>query len=512
MRLAPLPLLACLALASGCTLPVSAQEPSPSRWAFVVMHGADTVAVERVLRTSGGTRGDLVVNRALRVSYVLDVNADQAVSEMVMQVGGPDGPMAPDTLRLRADSSAAVASSAQWAEVPYPFTHVPGLLDHVLLRARALGGATVSVPVFRQGQRTAFRVRFVRPDSATVDAGGHPIRVALDADGSLLRAVFPDHGVEVLRTEALPAAAYPPAPLYDAPPGAPYAAEEVRFPNSEGDTLAGTLTLPFGYPGPRPAFVTITGTSQVSRNGGGLPGVPFRTLADALSRRGLAVLRVDDRGVGRSGGDASRATLSDEADDVRSALAYLRSRADIDGSRLALLGWSEGGWIAPMIAAEDSLIAGVVLMGAPGGTGLEVGLYQNRYAVEHDPTVPEALRDSVVAAGLIEARSSPKQRSNLDMPDPLPTARRVRAPVLILHGAADRNVPPQHAGRLAKAFQEGGNLDVTVRVFPGLNHVWLPDPDGRSSGWALLPSFSIPRDVLDVVADWSASHLADPGE
>jgi dipeptidyl aminopeptidase/acylaminoacyl peptidase len=91
--------------------------------------------------------------------------------------------------------------------------------------------------------------------------------------------------------------------------------------------------------------------------------------------------------------------------------------------------------------------------------------------------------------------------------DPLPTARRVRQPVLILQGATDRQVTADQAPELAAALRAGGNRDVTVRVFPGLNHLMVPDPSGMPSGYATLPSGSVDARVLGTLADWLAQKL-----
>ena len=135
---------------------------------------------------------------------------------------------------------------------------------------------------------------------------------------------------------------------YSAPPGAPYEAIAVTVPSPAGHTLAGTLTLPKGASRAHPvaAIVTITGSGPEDRDEA-LPGVdgyrPFRQFADSLGRRGIAVLRMDDRGYGESTGKHKGATSADFADDIRAGLAYLRTRPEIDAKRLGLLGHSEGG-------------------------------------------------------------------------------------------------------------------------------------------------------------------------
>lgn len=154
----------------------------------------------------------------------------------------------------------------------------------------------------------------------------------------------------------------------------------------EGFRLAGTLTIPSDVPPPFPAVVLITGSSPQDRDMVGSRQKPvkyyrpFRQIADALSRRGVAVLRMDDRGVGCSeGGDIKDATIPERADDIRAGLDYLRKRGEIDEHRLGLLGISEGGNIGPMIAATDSSIRALVIMAGSATSGREIQEWQVRY-------------------------------------------------------------------------------------------------------------------------------------
>src|SRR3712207_3287529 len=138
--------------------------------------------------------------------------------------------------------------------------------------------------------------------------------------------------------------------------------------------------------------------------------------------------------------------------------------------------------IAPMIAAADTALAGIVLLAGPAGTGREVLRYQLRYGIEQSAAIRPERRDSAFQAQLAEAealrREQPWLRFFWDY-DPLATARRVgRVPVLVLHGTTDRNVPPGDAQKLADAFRAAGNRDVTLRMFENVNHVFVRDPDG----------------------------------
>jgi uncharacterized protein len=294
-------------------------------------------------------------------------------------------------------------------------------------------------------------------------------------------------------------------PPYGVPEGATYEAVEVRIAVPGGPTLAGTLTLP-RVSRRMPAAVLITGAAQLTRNQGTPPTIPFRDIADELSSLGIAVLRVDDRGVGESTGDASISTTQDEAYDIRGAIAWLRSHPAIDPSRIALVGWSEGGLIAPMIAATDHRIAAIALLNGPP-SGLEVAEFQIRYEVERNPAIPPEEKEKTIAS-MIESQKKHTRSASIIALDTREHAGRVRAPVLLLNGTTDRHVPPWSAAAYALAFRQGGNRDVTMRLFPNLSHVLVPDPEGRAGGWPFLPSSRLAPEVRKTLSEWLMTRLA----
>jgi hypothetical protein len=300
---------------------------------------------------------------------------------------------------------------------------------------------------------------------------------------------------------------------YRAPVGAPYTAEQVVIPTPRGYTLAGTLTRPTGR-AKTPVVVTISGSGPQERDSR-ISMVPnyalFRDIADSLGRRGMAVLRWDDRGVGASGGreSAQRGTSADVADDVRAIVAYLRSRADIDGTRIALVGHSEGGMVAPMVAVADPSVRAIALMAGPAYTGKRVSLQQNRELLAASSLTPRQ-RDSVLAT--IPAQLDSAGRTNPWLGfwfahDPLPVARTVRQPVLILQGDTDRQVSPEQADTLAIAVRAGGNRRVTVRHFPATNHLFLPDSNGAFTRYAALKDTRVRREVLGALAEWMVTVM-----
>ena len=152
----------------------------------------------------------------------------------------------------------------------------------------------------------------------------------------------------------------------------PYHEEDLIYKNeSAGIDLAATLTLPNG-PGPFPAVVLITGSGPQDRDESLLGHKPFLVLSDYLTRRGIAVLRADDRGAGKSGGIFATSTTADFATDAEAGLAYLKTRTEINSRKLGLIGHSEGGMIAPMVAARNPSVAFIVMMAGPGVPGDQI--------------------------------------------------------------------------------------------------------------------------------------------
>jgi pimeloyl-ACP methyl ester carboxylesterase len=351
----------------------------------------------------------------------------------------------------------------------------------------------------------------------------------------------------------LPApAATEPARPQDPRAPIPYRAEEVRFANTAaGIQLAGTLTLPAGA-GPHPAVVLISGSGPQNRDSETYDHRTFLVLADHLTRNEIAVLRSDDRGVGASGGVFDQATTEDFASDAAAALAYLRTRPEIRGDAVGLLGLSEGGLVAPLVATGPNPPAFLVLMGAPGLPGDEV-LYQqsslvaramglsesqinyNRQVQEQMFAVIEAEGDQAARLRRMEellrgqfASLSPEERAATGltregeddwirsqlrtmggpwfryflMHDPRPVLRQVRVPVLALGGTLDLQVPPDpNLSILESTLREAGNGDVTVVRFERLNHLFQPATTGVPAEYRDIPETMSPE-VMARVASW----------
>lgn len=338
----------------------------------------------------------------------------------------------------------------------------------------------------------------------------------------------------------------------------PYRVRAVSFRAPDGVRLAGTLELPRA-PGPHPAVVLVAGSGPHDRDGAVAGHRPFLVLADHLVRRGIAVLRFDERGVGESGGDFAAATTADLAADVDAALDWLLTQPEVDAARTGLLGHSEGGVIAPMVAAGRDDVAFLVLLGAPGVPLRSVALRQaaeisraegmgeawiaahvdglqrifdmlaDPRADDHEfeprarvileraharsPLPADATRRTIDA--LLAAYALPWTRFAFRY-DPGPVLRTLRMPVLALNGALDTQVcPATNLAAIGRALREGGNRDVHTHELPGLNHYFQAARTGAVSEYGVLDETFSPV-ALALVGEWitarsgvAAAHLHD---
>jgi uncharacterized protein len=331
-------------------------------------------------------------------------------------------------------------------------------------------------------------------------------------------------------------------------PPLPYDAEDVTYANPRAHiTLAGTLTRPHGT-GPFPVVLLITGSGPQDRDETVTTHKPFLVLSDHLTRQGLAVLRVDDRGVGKSTGDYAASTSGDFADDALAGVEYLKSRKDIDPMRIGLAGHSEGGIIAPIVASTSKDVAFIVLLagvgvpaedllvrqaslimkanGAPDAVIKENEAAQREmFAIvraEKDPAVAEpklrqvgdaltqklnALNPGAAGAGKaniegsVQMVNSPWFRYWITF-DAAATLRQVNVPVLALNGSLDLQVDPkQNLPAIQMALREGGNKDVTVEELPGLNHLFQTAKTGSPTEYATIEETMSPV-AMKKISDW----------
>lgn len=325
-------------------------------------------------------------------------------------------------------------------------------------------------------------------------------------------------------------------------PPFPYRSEEVGYDNPQqpGVHLAGTLTLPPG-PGPFPAVLLITGSGAQDRDETLFEHKPFLVLADFLTRRGIAVLRVDDRGVGGSTGATPQDTTADFATDVEAGVAWLKAHRAIDARRVGLLGHSEGATIAPLVASRDPAIAFVVLLAGAGVPGADVIVEQVR-AIARAAGAPDAAAEQSAATqrGLLDlvlknpdnataqaeinayfaARGLPAPAEStvaqLLSPwyrhfiahDPRPALRALKVPVLALLGRKDIQVTAaQNLPALRDALRDNGAA--TVEEMPGLNHLFQTATTGAVDEYTTIPETIAPA-VLHRIGEWILAHAGEP--
>lgn len=327
----------------------------------------------------------------------------------------------------------------------------------------------------------------------------------------------------------------------------PYKAEEVTFENKTHKlTLAGTLTMPLEGDN-FPAVVMITGSGGQNRNEELLGHKPFLVIADYLTRYGYAVLRYDDRGIAKSTGDYSLATTEDFATDAFFAVEYLKTRNEINHSKIGLIGHSEGGMIAPMAAVKSNDVAFIILMAGLGIPGDSILYLQGELIQRAEGTSEEEiiksmklqrevfqmikeLDDETLKSKLEEKFwkefplmsdeekkqfGDPKvylamQIKTLTSPwfkyfvkcDPVPTLEKVKCPVLAINGEKDLQVPPkENLSAIEDALKRGGNKNYEIKMLRGLNHLFQTSSTGAISEYGKIEETISPL-ALETMLNW----------
>jgi uncharacterized protein len=325
----------------------------------------------------------------------------------------------------------------------------------------------------------------------------------------------------------------------------PYLSEDITFTNqSAGVVLAGTFTKP-SKPGKYPVVILISGSGPQDRNEELLGHKPFLVLSDYLTRKGIAVLRYDDRGTGQSGGDFNAATTYDLADDAAAAVEWLKNRQEVDPSRIGLIGHSEGGIIAPMVANRMKDVAFIVLLAGTGIPGDRLLLMQGeliaraggateeqiqadkatnaalfeiirttRNPVELAEKVTLFLKKLIIkrpellsSTGLTEEQFIAMQLTSITSPwmqtflklDPSKELEQVTCPVLALNGSLDLQVPPkENLTAIRQALNKGGNHRVTIKEYPKLNHLFQEAKTGHPSEYGEIKQTFSPKVMKDI--------------
>ncbi|MBN2863958.1 MAG: alpha/beta hydrolase [Bacteroidales bacterium] len=330
-------------------------------------------------------------------------------------------------------------------------------------------------------------------------------------------------------------------------PPFPYSAEDVTFKNQKHNIiLAGTLTIPEGN-GPFPAVVLITGSGAQNRDEEIMGHKPFHVIADHLSRNDIAVLRYDDRGVGRSQGNYSTATSADLATDAEAALKYLRSIPKVNPELTGLAGHSEGGFIAPMIAASDHETAFIISLAGTGVTGEKILMKQNYdigkasgisekqlslslsankklfSIIKKEPDNEKAIEEMRITYRKIlekekispeDEEAAMKELENsfgtltshwfryFLVRDPAVFWKRVKCPVLAINGTMDLQVNADiNLKAISKALRSGGNTKVTIIKPEGLNHLFQHSSTGSPQEYGEI-EVTISPEILKTMSEW----------
>ncbi len=322
-------------------------------------------------------------------------------------------------------------------------------------------------------------------------------------------------------------------------PPFPYRVEEVTYASTGEVTLSATLTVPQGQ-GPFPAALLVPGSGALDRDQTLFGHKSFLVLADYLARRGIAVLRTDKRGIGRSSGCFLAATDADFVDDALAGVAFLKKRKDVNPKSVGMIvGQGEGGIVAAQAAVATPEVAFVVLLAPPELSGEQIVLAQqgallrSRGATEDVIKARRAQQEKLLAVVIREKDAAVAEKkvreviremnppgtveSVLDdqvkrllapsyreflVYDPRPTLMKIKCPVLAIMGEKDRQIPPQeNLAAIQSAIKDGGNNAFTQSLLPGLNHMLQPSQTGSPAEYAKIEVTMDPS-ALQVLGDW----------
>jgi pimeloyl-ACP methyl ester carboxylesterase len=412
----------------------------------------------------------------------------------------------------------------------------------------AVGGSLTSLD---QGNARIPVALVVRNDSLVADMPSIVASFAVGLTGDTLRGAFTQNGATGRITfghfSSRIVAVVARRPQEPTEP-LPYNAVDVAFPSVTGVVLSGTLTTPQGA-GPWPAVVLVSGSGPHDRDERMVGHRPFLILSDYLTRRGIAVLRYDDRGTALSGGSYSASTTADFSDDAEAAVRFLKDRPEVDRTRIGVVGHSEGGAIAAVVASRSKDVAFIVLMAAPGVPGDSLLVLQNRAqlrisglsTVESEPlsrltsrllhAVSSAHDSAAARARVLEieesyiAQQEPERqeslRANLNgrnrqllTPwmryflsfDPRRSLGAVHVPVLAVNGTLDGQVLyRENLDAIAAALKSAGNADFETTELSGLNHLFQTAETGAIAEYSVIEETLSPT-ALQRIGDWIQRH------
>lgn len=345
-------------------------------------------------------------------------------------------------------------------------------------------------------------------------------------------------------------AAQPPARPQTPTAPFPYSIEEVHIENNEAKvTLAGTLTIPKAAEGKVPAVVLVSGSGPQDRDETIAGHKPFAVIADYFSRRGIAVLRYDDRGTAESSGDFSAATSVDFASDAGAAVRFLRSRPEINADQVGIAGHSEGGLIAPMVAVNDGKLAFIILMAGPGVNGEKILVSQAALILKASGmSDQEMMQEALVQQSLIDlAKEKPRLSdaafeekalaivgrllkdaddaeqsaeivkaagAQLRSPwfeyfltyEPSSNLEQVTCAVLAINGSKDLQVEPKtNLDAIKESLTAAPTVDFDVVELPDLNHLFQTSKTGLMDEYGEIEE-TFNEGALELMTDWILEH------
>jgi alpha-beta hydrolase superfamily lysophospholipase len=508
--------------------------------------GSEQVSVVRdaeglVIRSSGGIAGGGYVLRSAEMVY----GPTGAPLRLRTEARLKDQPLIVDTTVADGKARNAVTQGETATEVTHPIAadaiflpnNVFAAAQGLAYRVNALpAGAKFALYVAPQAQviatlsavadermQTAAGMFELRRHAIDIDNAGTPMVLLLWAEkatGRWVRYSITAAGVDVVREDLTSV----------------FTREVKEFRENDqtllipalGFNIGATVSRPAGKAAPGkkdknveklPAVVLVGGSGNIDRDTIAF-GVPVMgQLAGHLADAGYLVVRYDKRGVGQSGGRAESATLSDYADDVLSVVKWLREQKDVDDKRIVVVGHSEGGAVALLAATRTGDLRAIVAIAAPGVKGSELVLEQQRTALDglklaadekqRRVDLQKQVMNAVITGqgwdGIPEAMRKQADtawfRSFL-MWDPAPVMKKVDEPLLILHGALDKQVPLQNAEVLNGLALQRKKGTTTLVMVPGINHLLVPAKTGEVSEYGSLQGAKVSPDVAKQIVDW----------
>lgn len=542
-----------LLIAAGWPASPALAQPAAEDWSAsyrIVIQGrnvgSEQVAVVRdaeglVIRSSGGIAGGGYVLRSAEMVY----GPTGAPLRLRTEARLKDQPLIVDTTVTDGKALNKVTQGETASEVTHPIAADAIFLpNNVFAAAQGLAyrvnglqaGATFALYVAPQAQviatlsavtdermQTAAGMFELRRHAIDIDNAGTPMVLLLWAEkatGKMVRYSITAAGVDVVRDDLTSV----------------FTREVKEFRENDqtllipalGFNIGATISRPTGKAAPGkkdrnveklPAVVLVGGSGNVDRDTIAY-GVPVMgQLAGHLADAGFLVVRYDKRGVGQSGGRAESATLPDYADDVISVVKWLREQKDVDDRRVAVVGHSEGGAVALLAATRTDDITAIVTIAAPGVKGSELVLEQQRTALEglkiaedekqRRVDLQKQVMNAVISGqgweGVPDAvrkqADSPWFRSFLQW-DPAPVMKKVDEPLLILHGALDKQVPLRNAEVLNGLALQRKKGTTTLAMVPGINHLLVPARTGEVSEYGSLQGAKVSPDVARQITEW----------